>query len=115
MIGLGQFTAPLFLGTRANVSVITTEIFRMREQYPIDYAVTAALGLPLLVFGIASIVWQRKVVGDQRKYITTSGGRGMSTQSGRWAFTITIFYGAVTVSLADRRHRSGGAVAVLER
>ena len=97
LIGLGQFTAPLFLGTRANVSVIATEIFRMREQYPIDYAVTAALGLPLLAFGIVSIVVQRKVIGDQRRYITAASGRGISTQSGRWAFGVTAAYGVITV------------------
>lgn len=99
LIGLGQFTAPLFLGTRASVSVVATEIFRMREQYPIDYAVTAALGLPLLTFGILSIVVQRKVVGDQRRYITTASGRGISTQSGRRAFAITAAYGVLTVAL----------------
>ncbi|OZD11652.1 iron ABC transporter permease [Rhodococcus sp. 06-156-3C] len=97
LIGLGQFTAPLFLGTRANVNVIATEIFRLREQYPIDYAVTAALGLPLLAFGIVSIVLQRKIVGDQRRYITSSSGRGISTQNGRWPFVTTATYGFVTV------------------
>ena len=99
LIGLGQFTAPLFLGTRDNINVIATEIFRMREQYPIDYAVTAALGLPLLVFGIVSIVVQRRVVGDQRRYITTATGRGMSTTGGRWAFTLTLAYGVISVGI----------------
>ncbi len=99
LIGLGQFTAPLFLGTRNDINVIATEIFRMREQYPIDYPVTAALGLPLLVFGIVSIVVQRRVVGDQRRYITTSAGRGMSAKKGRWAFTLTAAYGVVSVGL----------------
>ena len=71
----------------------------MREQYPIDYPVTAALGLPLLVFGILSIVVQRRAVGDQRRYITTSTGRGLATQSGRGAFAITLAYGFVTVAI----------------
>ena len=99
LIGLGQFTAPLFLGTRDNINVIATEIFRMREQYPIDYAVTAALGLPLLVFGIVSIVVQRRVVGDQRRYVTTATGRGMSSTGGRWAFGLTLAYGVISVGL----------------
>lgn len=99
LIGLGQFTAPLLLGTRDNVDVVTTVIFRMREQYPIDYAVTAALGLPLLVFGIVSILVQRKIVGDQRRYITTSSGRGMNVQGGRWALGLTLAYGVIAVGL----------------
>ncbi len=99
LIGLGQFTAPLLLGTRKNIDVVTTVIFRMREQYPIDYAVTAALGLPLLVFGIVAILVQRRVVGDQRRYITTSTGRGMSAKGGRWPLALVIGYGVVSVGL----------------
>ena len=99
LIGLGQFTAPLFLGTQENINVIATEIFRLREQYPIDYPVTAALGLPLLVFGIVSILLQRRIVGDQRRYITTAAGRGMSVARGRWAFSVVVAYGVIAVGV----------------
>ena len=99
LIGLGQFTAPLFLGTPSNINVIATEIFRLREQYPIDYPVTAALGLPLLVFGIVSILLQRRIVGDQRRYITSATGRGMSTTRGRRAFNLVLAYGIIAVGI----------------
>ncbi|MYW96137.1 iron ABC transporter permease [Amycolatopsis rubida] len=99
LIQLGQFTAPLFLGVRGNIEVITTEIFRLREQYPIDYPLTAALGLPLLVFGIVAILVQRSVVGDQRKYITTSTGRGVDKRRSWPAGTIVVGYGILVVGL----------------
>lgn len=99
LLQLGQFTAPLFLGARANIDVITTQIFRLREQYPIDYALTAALGLPLLVFGIIAIAVQRRVIGDQRKYVTMGSGRGIEVKNSRLAATLVVLYGVVFVGL----------------
>jgi iron(III) transport system permease protein len=100
LLGLGQFTVPVLLGTRIGFDVITTEIFRTREDFPIDYALTAALGLPLLVVGLLSIVLQRVVIGDQRKYVTQSGGGGaVSTKSSVWALLFVLAYGAISVFL----------------
>jgi iron(III) transport system permease protein len=99
LIGLGSFTAPLLLGRRQGISVITTEVFRLREQFPIDYALAAALGLPLLVIGVISIGVQRAVVGDQRRYVTQGSGRGMDEKASTWAFVSVIAYGVVTVVL----------------
>lgn len=99
LIGLGQFTAPLLLGSASGIDVLTTEIFRLRERYPIDYGATAALGLPLLVIGIVSIVIQRAVIGDQRRYVTQATGGGMNTRSSRWALTAILGFGVVTVVL----------------
>jgi iron(III) transport system permease protein len=99
LICMGQFTAPLFLGTRENVKVISTEIFRLRENFPIDYALTAALGLPLLVFGVLAIVVQRRVVGDQRRYITQSSGRGIARTDSRGATVFVLTWAVVVVGL----------------
>lgn len=100
LLGLGQFTAPLLLGTRPGIEVISTEIFRAREVFPIDYALTAALGLPLLIVGILSIVFQRVAVGDQRRYVTqTGGGGGITERSTVWSLVFIFIYAFFAVVL----------------
>jgi iron(III) transport system permease protein len=56
LLGLGQFTAPLLLGTNRGVSVMTTEMYKAVGQSPPDYAVAAAFGAPLLLFGVAVVI-----------------------------------------------------------
>lgn len=98
LLSLGQFTAPLLLGSRQGIDVLTTEIFRIRERFPIDYGATAAIGLPLLILGIAVILAQRFVIGDQRKYVTqTGGGRNAQSDTTPWALVVVLFYGFVAI------------------
>ncbi|MCD2115092.1 iron ABC transporter permease [Rhodococcus rhodochrous] len=99
LVQLGQFTAPLFLGRRDNIEVVTTVIFRLREQYPIDYALTAAMGFPLLIVGVVAIAAQRRVVGDQRRYVTQGTGRGMFKKPSKAAGAAIIIYGSIVVVL----------------
>ncbi|MCR2811391.1 MULTISPECIES: iron ABC transporter permease [unclassified Microbacterium] len=100
LMGLGQFTAPLFLGTRHGIDTITTTIFQIREQFPVDYGLTAALGLPLLLLGIVAVIAQRTAIGDQRRYITQTGGSGATTdRTSWWAFTVIALFGVVAVAL----------------
>lgn len=99
LLGLGQFTAPLLLGSGHGIDVITTEIFAIREKYPIDYAATAALGLPLLVIGFVSILVQRAVIGDQRRYVTQGTGGGAGARTSKWALWTILGYGFVTLVL----------------
>jgi iron(III) transport system permease protein len=99
LVGMGQFTAPLFLGTRGGINVIATEIFRIREQFPIDYPLTAALGLPLLIFGVLAIIVQRRVVGDQRRYTTQSSGRGITRKPSTGAAAVIIGYAGIIIGL----------------
>jgi iron(III) transport system permease protein len=99
LLGLGQFTAPLLLGSSSGLDVLTTEIFHMRERFPIDYSLIAAMGLPLLIIGIVSVLIQRAVIGDQRRYVTQGAGRGITTRDSRWALVAVLFYGFVTVVL----------------
>ncbi|MBV6760381.1 ABC transporter permease [Rhodococcus opacus] len=99
LLGLGQFTAPLLLGSADGIDVLTTEIFHIREKFPIDYAATAALGLPLLILGIGSILVQRAVIGDQRRYVTQGVGGNVSTQTSRWALAGVVSYSFVTCVL----------------
>jgi iron(III) transport system permease protein len=73
LLGLGQFTAPLLLGTNRGISVMTTEMYKAVGQSPPDYAVAAALGAPLLIFGIAVVILQKFVLGDQTRFVTHGG------------------------------------------
>lgn len=73
LLGLGQFTGPLLLGRTAGINVITTDIYRQMSQTPIEYGVAAALGSPLLVFGILIVLLQRVLLGDQRRFVTHGG------------------------------------------
>jgi iron(III) transport system permease protein len=100
LLGLGQFTAPLFLGSRHGIETVTTTIFELREQFPVNYPVTAALGLPLLALGIVAVILQRALIGDQRRYITQSGNGGAGVEkSSWWAFALIMFYGVIAVVL----------------
>src|ERR1044072_2637284 len=76
LLGLGQFTAPLLLGTAQGVNVITTEIFRYVSESPTDFAAAAAMGSPLLVFGLIVVIGQKIALGDQRRFVT-HGGKGV--------------------------------------
>lgn len=70
LLALGQFTAPLLLGANSGVDVLTTEMYRELRGFPVNYGVAAALGSPLLVFGVLVVVGQRALLGDQRRFIT---------------------------------------------
>ena len=73
LLGLGQFTGPLLLGTNSGISVITTDMYRQVTQTPVDYGIAAALGSPLLVFGIVVVLVQKLLLGNQRRFVTHGG------------------------------------------
>jgi len=75
LLGLGQFTAPLLLGTNKGVSVLTTEMYFAVSQTPVDFGAAAAYGSPMLLFGIAVVLFQKLMLGDQSRFVT-HGGRG---------------------------------------
>lgn len=73
LLSLGQFTGPLLLGRREGLDVLTTRMyFLMSEQYPVNFPLIAALGTPLLAIAAFLIFVQRRMAGDQRRYV----GRG---------------------------------------
>lgn len=73
LLSLGQFTGPLLLGRREGLDVLTTRMyFLMSEQYPVNFPLIAALGTPLLGVAAVLIFFQRRMAGDQRRYV----GRG---------------------------------------
>ena len=75
LLGLGQFTAPLLLGRTRNISVLTTDMFLATQQIPPDYGLAAAIGSPLLLFGILVLFGNRLLLGDLSRFVT-HGGKG---------------------------------------
>ena len=56
LLGLGQFTGPLLLGRNAGITVLTTQMYFSTSQSPIDYGAAAAIGSPLLLFGVFVVI-----------------------------------------------------------
>lgn len=73
LLGLGQFTAPLLLGTNKGVKVLTTDMYTAVAATPVDFASAAAVGTPLLVFGIAVVLIQKLLLGNQGRFVTHGG------------------------------------------
>lgn len=100
LLGLGQFTAPLLLGRNAGIDVLTTNIYRSVSQSPIDYAAAAATGSPLIVLGLAVIILQKVILGDQRRFVT-HGGKSFRSQSrpSKTAAAAIVTYGTLATGL----------------
>jgi iron(III) transport system permease protein len=100
LLGLGQFTAPLLLGSNSGVDVLTTDMYRAVVESPVDYAKAAAIGSPLLLFGVVVVLAQKLLLGDQRRFVT-HGGKGfkVSHRPSRLATFTIIVYGFVALVL----------------
>ena len=91
LLGLGQFTAPLLLGRTENISVLTTEMYFATAQIEPAYGVAAALGSPLLVFGIVVLFVNRVLLGDPSRFVTHGGKGGFRRTARRsWLGVTTI-------------------------
>jgi iron(III) transport system permease protein len=101
LLGLGQFTAPLLLGRNGNISVLTTDMFVATQQIPPDYGLAAAIGSPLLVFGVFVLFANRLLLGDHTRFVTHGGKGGFrSTAPGSRLAAITIVvYGLLSTVL----------------
>jgi iron(III) transport system permease protein len=89
LLGLGQFTAPLLLGRQQGVNVITTDMYFQTQLVPAQYGIAAAIGSPLLVFGIFVLFVNRVLLGDHTRFIT-HGGKGGFKQSERGSWTAAL-------------------------
>lgn len=95
LLGLGQFTAPLLLGRTRNISVLTTDMFQATQQIPPDYGLAAAIGSPLLLFGVFVLFANKLLLGDLTRFVT-HGGKGGFRQSApgsRLAAVWIVIYG----------------------
>jgi iron(III) transport system permease protein len=100
LLGLGQFTAPLLLGTNQGIDVITTEMFHFVSASPVDFSAAAAMGSPLLIFGLVVVVMQKIALGDQRRFVT-HGGKGFrsSGRSSKLAVAAILLYTGISTVL----------------
>jgi iron(III) transport system permease protein len=100
LLGLGQFAVPLLLGRKRGINVITTEMFRVKEFFPIDYGLGAMLGFPLLVLGLAIVVSQRRVIGDEQRFSVQGGfGSQLVIDKVRWVVLPLVVFTVVGVLL----------------
>lgn len=73
LLGLGQFTGPLLLGRNAGITVLTTQMYFFTAQSPINFGAAAAIGTPLLLFGVFIVFAQKIILGDQARFVTHGG------------------------------------------
>lgn len=72
LLALGQFTGPLMLGRRQGIDVITTQMYLVTTEFPVNYALGASYAMPLLVVA-GFILWmQQRIIGDRSRFV----GRG---------------------------------------
>jgi iron(III) transport system permease protein len=100
LLGLGQFTGPLLLGRTGGINVLTTDMYVAVSQSPIDYGRAAAIGSPLLLFGIAVVVLQKVILGDHSRFVT-HGGKAFRApgRASRLAVVGIVAYSLVAVAL----------------
>lgn len=101
LLAIGQFTVPLLLGRQNNINVLTTAMFNAINQYPTQYDVAAAYGLPIVLAGLLFIVFQRWMLRDSSRFETTGGkGGGRPLSHNGWGAQLFLgVYGLVTVVL----------------
>lgn len=100
LLALGQFTAPLLLGAQDDIDVVSTVLYEVSGEYPVDYPLGAVLALPLLVVGVLVVLAQRRALGDERRYAAVSGrSRQESARTSWWAVLPVAAYLLVAVVL----------------
>ncbi|WP_081687757.1 ABC transporter permease [Glycomyces tenuis] len=98
LMGLGQFTNPLLLGSSNGIDVLTTVLFKLKSTYPVDYAFGAALSAPLVIAGFLVVWGQRLSIGAQGKYQVVTSKANHRTQGGsRMAAIPVLVFGALVV------------------
>jgi iron(III) transport system permease protein len=100
MLGLGQFTGPLLLGRTNGIDVLTTDMYVAVAQSPIDYGAAAAIGSPLLLFGIAVVLLQKVILGDHSRFVTHGGKAFRGNTRPSWlAVAAIVGYSLVALAL----------------
>lgn len=100
LLGLGQFTAPLLLGRQEGIDVVTTEMYRAANTFPLDYGLAAAYGSPIIFVGGILILVQRLALRDESRYQTlNSRGHRTGTRGSSLAILPLAAYGIVAVLL----------------
>jgi iron(III) transport system permease protein len=104
MRGIESFESPLFFGTPAKITVITTEIYNsINHRATPDYQYATALSFAVMVLMFLLVLWQWWLVRGRSFHTVT--GRGYSpniTRLGPWrwvTFAFCILFFVVTVVL----------------
>ena len=102
--GIESFESPLFFGTPAGITVITTEIYNsINHRATPDYQSATALSFVILALMFALVIWQwRLVSGRSFQTVTGKGYRPTVTKLGRWrwvTFGFCVLFFVVTVVL----------------
>ena len=92
-------------------------MYLQTQQIPPQYGVAAAIGSPLLVFGIFVLFMNRVLLGDNSRFVTHGGKGGFRPVArGSWLSAVLIFlYGVVADLPAAHGARDRLALAVLDR
>lgn len=100
LLGLGQFTVPLLLGRASQINVLTTEMFYLTLEAPVDFGLGAALGTPILVAGLVMVVLQKYMLGEQRRFVVVSArSRHQARETRWWSVPVILLYAFVTTVL----------------
>ena len=93
LLALGQFTVPLLLGSPDRIDVVSTAIYKVSADYPVDYALGGALAVPLLLAGLVVILVQRRALRDEGRYVSVSARtRQVGLKTSRWALLPILGY-----------------------
>lgn len=100
LLGLGQFTAPLLLGRTAGIDVLTTDMYIAMSQTPVRTGMAAAIASPLLLFGIAVVIFQKSVLAERARYITHAGKSFTSpNRTTKTSALVIVIYAIVAIGL----------------
>lgn len=102
--GIESFESPLFFGTSAGITVITTEIYSAINHSAVaDYQYATALSFFVLGLMLMLVLWQWWVLrGKSFQTVTGKGFRPAVIELGRWrwlTFTICLLFFIATVVL----------------
>ena len=102
--GIESFESPLFFGTPAGITVITTEIYNsINHRATPDYQSATALSFVILALMFALVIWQWSLVsGRSFQTVTGKGYRPSVIRLGRWrwlTFSFCVLFFVVTVVL----------------
>jgi iron(III) transport system permease protein len=102
--GVESFESPLFFGTPAGITVVTTEIYHaIYHRATPDYQYATALGFAVMALMFTLVLWQWRVLGGRSFHTVTGKGYAPNvTRLGPWrwaSFGFCILFFAITVAL----------------
>lgn len=72
LLALGQFTGPLMLGRRQGIDVVTTQMYLVTTEFPVNYPLGASYAMPLAATALLILWMQSRIIGDRDRFV----GRG---------------------------------------